>query len=257
MNCTEAQRFLHAYLDNELDIAYSVEIERHLATCAACRESYDGYQALRAAIKGGPLYFTAPPQLRQRVSSSLHLRDRATFITRATLWRGLSVAAACLIVAALAVLLTGLWRGGPTTPPGGGGSALSQQVFDNHMRSLTANHLVDIRSSDPNTIKSWFQGKLNYTPYIYDISSDGYTLVGGRLDYLDRKNVAAIVYQYQGHIINFFLWPTTQGSAPIKMNTIQSTHLANWREEGMNCWVSSNASPDAIQKFVRLQQSWE
>lgn len=256
MNCTEAHRFLHAYLDNELDIAQSLDIERHLETCAACRESYDGYQELRDAMKGGSLYFTAPPQLRQRVSSSQRQRDRASFMARTTLWRGLGVAAAaCLIVAALAVLLSGIWRSGPTTSPGGG-NALSQQVFDSHMRSLTANHLVDIRSSNPDAIKSWFHGKLNYTPYIYDISSDGYTLVGGRLDYLDRQNVAAIVYQYQGHNVNFFLWPTTQGSAPVKMDTIQSYHLANWREEGMNCWAVSNASPDALQNFARLQQSW-
>ena len=253
MNCTEAHRFLHAYIDNELDIAHTLDIERHLETCAACLENYNEYQALRNAMKGGSLYFTAPEKLQKNVSSALRQRKRAAFIARAASWRELGVvAAACLIAVALAVLLSGILRTTPTTPPGGG-VAIHQQVFDSHMRSLMANHLVDIRSSNPDSIKPWFKGKLDYTPYVYDLTSDGYSLVGARLDYLNNRAVAAIVYQHQGHIINFFLWPTKQSTASIAMSTIRGYRLANWTDEKMDCWAISDADQSAIQKFASLQ----
>ncbi|GHO85836.1 anti-sigma factor family protein [Dictyobacter formicarum] len=253
MNCTEAHRFLHAYIDNELDIAHTLDIERHLETCAACLENYNEYQALRDAMRSDSLYFTAPEKLQKSVSSAIRQRNRATFIARAASWRGLGVAAAaCLIVVALAVLMSGFLRTTPASPPGPG-TAIQQQVFDSHMRSLMADHLVDIRSSSPNSIKPWFKGKLDYTPYVYDLTSNGYSLVGGRLDYLDNRAVAAIVYQRQGHTINFYLWPTQQGTTTIAMSTIRGYHLANWREENMNCWAISDLNQSEIQKFASLQ----
>ncbi|GCE21685.1 anti-sigma factor family protein [Dictyobacter kobayashii] len=257
MNCTEAQRLLHAYIDNELDVAHTLEVERHLETCAVCLENYQEYQALRDAMRDDALYFTAPAKLQKSVQAALRERSRTPLLARATSWRGPGVAAAaCLIAVALAVLLTGLWRTTSTVPPGGAGAGIQQQVFNNHMRSLMADHLVDIRSSNPDVIKPWFKGKLDYSPYIYNLAPAGYSLVGGRLDYLDNRAVAAIVYKYQGHIVNFFLWPSQQNSAPITISSAQGYHLANWEEEKMNCWAISDLKQSELQRFATLQRDW-
>jgi anti-sigma factor RsiW len=121
-----------------------------------------------------------------------------------------------------------------------------------------ANHLVDVPSSNKHTVKPWFDGKLDFSPPVVNLTSQGFPLVGGRLDYLDNKEVAAIVYKRREHVINLFVWPTTQNAGGETVTMLQGYHVIHWTKAGMTYWAVSDLDEDELQTFVRLVQnsSW-
>lgn len=254
MNCTEAQRLRDAYIDAELNITNTLEIEMHLQQCSACLQSYNNYRALQTARRIDSLYVAAPDVLRKRIQSALLKEEKATFLSRMISWRGLSAAA--VLIFTVFFLLWGIPRFWPTSPSSVTGNSLSQQVLASHVRSLMANHLVDVRSSNQHTVKPWFDGKLDFSPPVVDLTSQGFPLVGGRLDYLDNQPVAAVVYRRREHVINLFIWPSIQNREN-KTGTvmIQGYHLIHWTQAGMTYWAASDVSLNELQQFVKLVQT--
>lgn len=254
MSCAEAQSLLHAYIDAELDMANSLEVERHLQECAACRRAYNDYQALHAAIKGDSLYFQLPELLQKRVQAALHTKDPVPIRprerpkqVRITPWNWLS-AAAILLFAFFGIWgITRLWS------PSAGQSSIARQVVDSHVRSLMANHLVDVPFTDQHSVRPWFEGKLAFSPPIIDLTSQGFTLIGGRIDYIDNQPVAAIVYKCGNHVINFFVWPASAPNKTVDTTTnLQGYNLVSWKAYGMNCWAVSDLNLDTLHQFAQL-----
>ena len=156
------------------------------------------------------------------------------------------MAAAAVMVLALVPFLRG-----PSTD-----ELLTREVVSSHVRSLMATHLADVASSDHHTVKPWFAGKLDFSPPVEDLAKQGYPLVGGRLDYLKNRPVAALVYQRQKHFINLFIWPAD--SAPdVRANTVslQGYNLAYWAKSGMTYWAVSDLNSSELQEFVQLVQN--
>jgi len=251
MNCIETQRLLHAYIDDELDMMDTLEVERHLQQCPTCLPIYNNYQALRTAVKTGSLYSQAPEKLRKRIRSSVPKANKAALIAQAISWRRLSVAA--VLISAMLLTVWGVTRFWPAYVEA---VSLPQEVLTAHVRSLMADHLVDVPSSDQHTVKPWFNGKLDFSPSVVDLASQGFPLLGGRLDYLDNRPVAAVVYRHQKHIINLFIWPSTQNiGSETNTTTLQGYHLIHWTGSGMTYWVVSDLNLNELQKFVNLVQS--
>lgn len=248
MNCSEAQRLLHAYVDAELDMAHSLMVEQHLRECSACRRDYHDYQALRTAIRDDSLYFQTPALLKKRIRAML--RKAGEPAARAASWQRFAIAAALLLFALFAIWgLTQWWS--RTSEP----NTMVQQVLDSHVSSLMGNHLVDVTSSDEHAIKPWFTGRLGFSPPVIDLRPQGFSLIGGRVDYLDHQPVAAIVYRMDTHIIDLFVWPSAQrDEIGARLLTLQGYNLISWRAYGMNCWAISDLRPGELQQFVRLVQ---
>jgi len=247
MSCGEqTEILLHAYLDGELDAARSLEIERHLSGCARCTAELESHRALRSALADDSLYFEAPDHLEKRVRAELRKAARASRGVPFPAWRGLAAAAS---LAAMAVLVWALVAMGRTPSRE---ALLDQELVSAHVRSLMADHLTDVPSSDQHTVKPWFNGKVDFSPEVRDLSGDGYPLVGGRLDYVDGRGAAALVYERRKHAINVFVWPAQDGSGAGQGEAaIRGYNVIRWRRAGTTYAAVSDLNMAELRELVR------
>ena len=200
MNCAEIRLLLHAHADGELDAAKSLELERHLKTCAACAAEVQLLNSLKNALQQSSLIYRAPDSLRRNVRqlSGVSAREkRAPETSWLWLWKSLAFGATAF------ALLTIFLRPSGISPR----DEFLNEAVASHVRSLMAEHLTDVASSDQHTVKPWFDGKLDFAPVVKDLATNGFPLIGGRLDYLRGKTVAALVYRHNKHLINVFVCP--------------------------------------------------
>ena len=238
------RELLHAYVDGELDLANARETEGHLQSCADCRGTEKAIRALRSALTSGATAYRAPAHLRRNVRAALRREAKSS---RQILAPWLTFAAG----AAFAAILLGFvffqtTRAART-------NAIADQVVANHVRSLLAAQLVDVVSSDQHTVKPWFDGKIDFAPEVRDLSTDGFPLVGGRLDYLDGKTVAALVYQRNKHSINLFITPalTSRNTSPATISR-RGYNIVTWTNNGMKYWAVSDLNQAELRQFTGL-----
>jgi anti-sigma factor RsiW len=251
MDCKEAEKLIDGYVDGELDLVYNLQIERHLQECARCSQGHQSHQALRNGIKAGLPYFKAPEELQKRIQLSLHKAAKAEAAAGVLRRPWISIAAPLAAAAIVVLALVPLLRG-PSAE-----ELLAREVLAGHVRSLMADHLSDVASSDRHTVKPWFDGKLDFSPPVEDIAQQGFPLVGGRLDYLNNRPVAALVYRRQKHFINLFIWPSTSSDSDVKKETRQGYHLFYWTRSGMTYWTISDVEENQLLEFVRQLQTLE
>jgi anti-sigma factor RsiW len=237
-------------VDGELDLMKSLEIEQHLQGCPVCAQAHKVLEAVRATVKGGALSFEPPPDLRDRVQAAVRRASRARPAVRPLRWRWPALAAS-LVFAVLAGW--GLVR---LLSPRSADALLTEGLVANHIRSqMLPGHRVDVESSNQHTVKPWFEGKLDFSPPVCNLTGEGFSLVGGRLDYLDHRPVAALVYRRREHLINLFVWPSEQGlEAAPRALTRQGYYLLHWTQSGMTYWAVSNLNEGELKEFARLIQ---
>jgi anti-sigma factor (TIGR02949 family) len=249
LNCRETQTLIHGYADGELDLMKCLELEQHLQECPECAQALASLQAIRAAIKNGGLYAQAPPDLAKRVRSSMHMASRGNRP------RGMRIGPLLAIAASLALMIAAGWglaRGLMTARRDD--AILTRELVASHVRSqMLPSHRFDVASADPHTVKPWFEGKLDFSPPVKDLTGQAFPLIGGRLDYLQNRPVAALVYRRRKHSINLFIWPSSpgDGAAPAKA-TQQGFHMIRWTSSGMTFWAVSDLNERELQEFVRL-----
>lgn len=249
MEHEEVRALAGAWLDREADPLAAREIEAHLSGCDDCRRAVDGARAFSAAIRAEAEYFEAPPALAARLAAASRPARTARPAPRrvAAAWRPLALAASVL----LAVVLAGGvgYLGNLAAPQ----DPLVQDVIDGHVRSLQAEHLIDIASSDQHTVKPWFDGRLDAAPPVRDLTTEGFPLVGGRLDYLDGKAVAALVYRHRQHPINLFIGPIGAGGAgPALTTTRQGYNVRHWVAGDMSFWLVSDLEMNELASLEAL-----
>ena len=244
MNCEEFHRLMHAYADDELDPLRSAEAEQHLQTCRPCAVAYENLLALKRSTTAA--YFAAPDELRDIVRAALRgARTRETFIPRRVyrpwLLSGLAIAASVLL---------GFFLGQNVSRRSSDQTLLAEMI-DSHIRSLVGTHLVDVISSDQHTVRPWFEGKLDFAPPVEDLSGHEFPLVGGRVEYIGGRPLAALVYQRRKHFINLFIWPANGGAESVAATKPQRGYnVLHWRMAGMNYSAVSEVSEDDLRKFA-------
>jgi anti-sigma factor (TIGR02949 family) len=241
MSCEQVERELDAYLDRELGVESAKAIRDHISQCGTCRRQVAEREALSRLVRAAP-YYSAPDHLRERV---LMQSSRPRSIRRALSWAAAAV---------LAVSMAGagaLLRSGATQA-----DAIADEAVSAHVRSLMANHLFDVQSTDQHTVKPWFLGKLDFSPPVADFASIGFPLVGGRLDYLGGRPVAALVYERRKHTINVFVFPGRDGA--FTRASTQSTrgfHVRHWVRQGMSFWAVSDLNETELSQFCDALKS--
>jgi len=249
MECREVMDRLSPFLDDELDPVESREVSRHLASCPDCAAALERQRSLSESLKRELEYHRAPDLLRARILRDARAavgRDSARSVLTTPSWRWLSTAAALIAV------VGGTWFVA-TLPRDDANDLVAREVVSGHIRSLMANHLTDVASTDQHTVKPWFAGKLDFSPPVTDFAAAGYPLIGGRLDYAQGHSVAALVYMHNKHVINVFVWPAA--SEPEQFApaiTEQGFHMIHAIHAGMAYWVVSDLNAEELASFARM-----
>ena len=246
MNCQQAKPLIDPYADGELEASAILELEQHLQSCPACTLALRNLQSLKKTLKQDALYFAAPAELRQRIKSELPSPARTVPRWPSWNWNRLTTAMSGAFAVCLALLLTvTLFR--PSSE-----QSLAHEVVSGHIRSLMGSHALDVVSTDQHTVKPWFNGKLDFSPPVKDLAPQEFPLIGGRLDYIGGRNVAALIFQRHKHVINLFIWPTKEkASKPASITPIQGYNLIHWSDAQMMFWAVSDLNESELMQFVQ------
>lgn len=249
----EAQQ-LNAFVDAELDLGSQLEMEERLRTDAALRDQVDGLRQLRSAIREGADYHAAPAALRSRMASlaapkpaaATRTLDVAALVRQWFGWRPMTASFGLLAVMALVLNLTWLRMAQD--------DRLLDDVVASHVRSTLGQHLVDVASSDHHTVKPWLSSKLDFSPPVNELHLPDCVFVGGRVDYLDGRPVAALVYRKGEHIVSAFVWPTTAKDSKADFSAERGFQTAQWSQGEMTHWVVSDVGREEFKTVVRAIQ---
>ncbi len=248
MKCASARELIESYLDDELDPSVQTEIRDHLTSCISCAETHAHLRELQMEIRTQAPYYEPPADLQRRVQRALAQAARSeaksgSAITRPVSWQWIAIAASILLVFSLALNFT-LFRSHREEP-----DTLANNILSSHVRSLIGTHLLDVPSSDQHTVKPWFNGKLDFSPDVKDFASQGFPLMGGRIEYIADRSVAALVYQRRRHVINVFVWPTASSANGARELTQKGYNMIHWSKAGMTYWVVSDLSLSELRRF--------
>jgi anti-sigma factor RsiW len=250
LNCQNTEKLVHAFADEELDLVKGLEVEDHLKECSACAERHQSIQTLRSRIREQSTHYELPARLPTRVRTATGAKELN--VRRPSVHWGWMAIAASLLVAAIAIPISVHFL--PPRPVVS--ASLSDELFASHVRSqMLASHLVDVESSDQHTVKPWFRGKLDFSPSVIDLKDQGFTLVGGRVDYVGRRPVAVLVYQRRKHVINLFIWPSQESQGTPSVLTQQGFHLISWTHAGTAYCAVSDLNEDELKEFAGLIQT--
>jgi len=250
--CPERELLLHGLADGELDAANALMMEEHLRSCSGCAATYDGIMRQKETFKNGGMRFEASPALRDRIRAAIAAEGeedvsparpsfkpaRSPRMNPRSWFPQAGIAFSAAALAASLLLFVSSENPAPS---------LDDELVAGHVRSLLASHLTDVPSSDQHTVKPWFLGKLDFAPPVVDLSKKDFPLIGGRLDYIGGRAVAAIVYKRRGHVINLFVWPA--GKRQAVPETAEGYHLLSWTRGGFSYAAVSDLNLDELREF--------
>ena len=253
MTCEISQALLHGYLDGELDPLRAEEFERHLESCSPCIAKLEEQESLRAALRGAKLYERAPAGLTKKIQREIaNTRSESDYQwTWVPIFRWIAASAAIVLVMVITYFGVGRIFSGNS----GVEQAALTEVIDAHIRSLQPGHLTDVTSTDQHTVKPWFDGKLNYVPPVRDFAENGFPLIGGRLDVLNGRSVAVLVYGRRKHFISVFVWPESSSESTIAPTGTRNGYQWNYsRAHGMELCAISDVSATDLHDLSELLQ---
>ncbi len=255
MTCEEAEILLHALIDGELDAGHARDVEAHVASCPGCAAKLTAFRGMREAMAAADLKGAAPAHLRNRIEAALPspmAQASAQVITprkflqpsRRMFFGGLAVGTALSAALAATLILTVFTNDQEQT--------IADEVVSAHIRSLQPGHLMDVETSDQHTVKPWFDGKVDVAPPVVDLTAEGFTLLGGRLDYIDGEPVASVVYKRRKHVINLFVAQRLGAAhANVTDRTVQGYNVRHWSAGGLDFWAVSDLDPAELNEFVQ------
>jgi anti-sigma factor RsiW len=249
VRCDFADSLLQGYFDGELNAASAAAFERHLQHCILCATELVDLDLLRDRLQLAQLYQPATASLRRKINAHLHPIAPLTARSQPLLWHWLAAAAALLFVAFV------LWRVGPGLQSDDYQTELAGEIVDAHVRSLRPGLITEIASNDERVLKGWFDAKVKFAIPVRDFANEGFALKGGRLDVMEGRSVAVLVYERNGRPINVFIWPTREPDTPARTGSRQGFQWVDWRKGKTEFCVVSAADRVDLEQLHRLINS--
>jgi anti-sigma factor RsiW len=238
--CLDQELLLGGLVDNELDAANVAMVEAHVARCEGCREELERLQGLRNLLRSDGVRHTASDSLVRRVAALPELAaPRAANDNRLMRWLGPGVVGALAASLAMVTLL-----------PPGADSVVDQEIVSSHVRSLQPGHLTDVQTTNQHIVKPWFNGRIDFSPPVPELADQGFPLAGGRLDSINGKTVAAIVYHRRLHTVNLFVWPARDAAE--RSFVKDGFAVKEWSRNGLRFAAVSDIAPAELQQFHKL-----
>jgi mycothiol system anti-sigma-R factor len=259
MDCRDLLDLIYPYLDGELEATAAAAVAAHARTCPSCAKLIEEQRQLSHAIRIAAPSRKAPERLKLRIAEALVAEAARPAASAAPVavspaprrlpWRPLALAASLALAVVTSSGLTAYF-----TQPSDG-DRLAQGIVANHVRSLMADHLTDVQSSDQHTVKPWFNGKLDLSPPVDDLAAEGYPLIGGRIDYVEQRPVAALVYRHRQHPINLFVLPAAVAAGGSESYIEHGYNVLHWRHGDLSLWAASDLNLTELREFQRLYEA--
>ena len=246
MKCS--RELIEGYMDEELDPGLHAAVSEHLVDCQRCAETYARIVEQQSAIRSLAPYYTAPAGLEESVRQALResvARNEEAQPSNVP-WRWMAIAASLLLAASVTWNIDHL----PSRTPQS--TLIAQNIMASHVRSLIGTHLMDVVSTDQHTVKPWFNGKLDFSPEVKDFAGQGFPLVGGRIEYIADRPVAALVYHRRQHVVNLFTWPSTPSDTAESHFSRNGYNVVQWSNGSMTYWAVSDIPVAELQQFQAL-----
>ena len=260
MQCERVRELLSPYLDGELSAEERRAVAAHLGECHSCSAQLSDFRRVgqtlaEAGREPAPKALTA--RVRGNLAHAAHVeptpttaliskppRAGASSVRRGLLRQAAVIAAACVLSA-----VATWWA----TSSLGQQQGLEQDVLAAHVRSLLQDSPIQVASSDAHTVKPWFAGRIDFSPEVKDLASEGFPLVGGRLDYVGGRRVGAVVYKRRLHVVNVFMWPSASaGDVAPRLMTRNGYNLLTWSRGGVDYWAASDLNAGDLAQLQAL-----
>lgn len=252
--CPEWAIMMHGFIDGELDPAHARQFEQHLAACTGCTAELERFKALKRVIGQDGVRWPVPEAVREQILTAISLenqlasREGVVIADHGGAWSKIAqFAKRWGYVPSFAALAASIFL---VLSVPGQDTLLQDQILASHVHSLLVNHLTDVQTSDQHTVKPWFDGKIDYSPPVVDLAAQGFPLVGGRVDYINGRVVAALIYRRHGHIINVFAWPAP--ATALTNMAHDGYNFVKWSGGGLTFWAVSDVSAAELSTFQRL-----
>ena len=240
--CADQELLLGGLVDGELDAANTAMVEAHVMRCEGCREELDRLQAVRSLVRGEGVRHQAPPGLRSRISALPELNLKPANHNRVASWLAPGLVGAVAASLAMVAVL-----------PLGSQALVEQELVSSHVRSLQPGHLTDVQTTNQHIVKPWFNGRIDFSPPVPELADRGFPLAGGRLDSIDGKTVAAVVYHRRFHTVNVFIW--RDGQAHERSFQKDGFTVAQWSQAGLRFAAISDVPSTELRQFEQLYRT--
>ena len=236
--CADQELLLGGLVDGELDAANIAMVEAHVLRCEGCREELERLHAVRSLLGAEGVRRGAPQSLRSRVSAMPELHPKAANQNRVAGWLAPGLVGAIAASLAMVAVL-----------PGGSQAVIDQELVSSHVRSLQPGHLTDVQTTNQHIVKPWFNGRIDFAPPVPELASQGFPLAGGRLDSIDGKTVAAIVYHRRLHVVNLYVWAGGEGGS--RSFEKDGFAIEEWSRNGLRFAAVSDIPDAELRQFQR------
>ncbi len=241
MKPEQALQLMNAYVDRELDLATTLEFESELASDPALKRACGEIERLGTAVRADASYYSASQKLRSRLTATAgQAKWFDAFRRLRWLPAGVAFAAGVLLTSAVTLF----------APASNEEARLANEMVASHVRATLGDRLIDVASSDQHTVKPWLSARLDFSPPVQDFAADGFDLVGGRLDYIDGRPVADLVYRHKQHMLDVFIWPSSPDQ-PLRTSASRGYNLAHFTRSGMSYWLVSDVALGDLEQFAQ------